>query len=251
MSVKAILIALAAICVPMTLLSPSAAAGMVGVKASAGQNHLIHDIKSGYGKGGYGSHGRGHKAHRSRGNGHKAHRSGGRHRGGHVKRRRHRSGNGNINFKRARAHHSRRGYGVWDHGGTYYHRWGRKYRSHRRSYGYGYGGYGYGGYGDYGRGSSGRSYYDNGASARRSRSEAQAPADEPRPVVPKWVHVGPTEVDSGFSDGAPAANETQALTNCLTVKTQITVDGSPMDAFGRACLQADGTWRLVPTDPGS
>jgi hypothetical protein len=31
------------------------------------------------------------------------------------------------------------------------------------------------------------------------------------------------------------------------VKTQITVDGNPMDAFGEACLSADGAWVLRPS----
>ena len=75
-----------------------------------------------------------------------------------------------------------------------------------------------------------------------------APAAKPYgPVTPKWVHVGgegttsPTGAEEAFAEAGRGAN-------CLTVKTEITVDGVPMDAFGKACLLADGSWQLRPAE---
>jgi hypothetical protein len=88
-------------------------------------------------------------------------------------------------------------------------------------------------------------YINNVGSAPGYQSQAgnAAPADKP-PVTPKWVHVG-GDVATGLDKGAPAAGGLGR--NCLSVKTQITVDGAPVDAFGEACLLADGSWELQPS----
>ena len=78
-------------------------------------------------------------------------------------------------------------------------------------------------------------------------SQASTPAApyQPPPVTPKWVHVGD---DIGFSGSAEGtADGGGPGNNCLSVKTQITVDGAPVDAFGEACLMADGSWELKPS----
>jgi hypothetical protein len=82
------------------------------------------------------------------------------------------------------------------------------------------------------------------ASDYTSRASEAAPTYQPPPVTPKWVHVGDGDGASGFA-GAPPA-ESGLGQNCLSVKTQITVDGNPVDAFGEACLLADGSWELQP-----
>jgi len=82
------------------------------------------------------------------------------------------------------------------------------------------------------------------------RSETR-PAVQPysaRPVTPKWVHVGSTGGALGsYTAEAPNA-ESGIRRNCLSVKTEITVDGNPVDAFGDACLLADGTWEFRPLE---
>ena len=69
-----------------------------------------------------------------------------------------------------------------------------------------------------------------------------------RPVTPKWVSVGSADNALGaYSAEAPKADGA-AGKNCLSVKTQITVNGKPYDAFGEACLVADGTWEFRPSE---
>ncbi len=82
-----------------------------------------------------------------------------------------------------------------------------------------------------------------------SEARAPAPAYETPPVTPKWIHVG-DDGGSILADGAgPGSTPGDgAGRNCLSVKTEITVDGKPVDAFGEACLLADGSWRLRPTE---
>lgn len=77
----------------------------------------------------------------------------------------------------------------------------------------------------------------------QSQAGNAAPANKP-PVTPKWVHVG-GDVGSGLAKGASDLGGLGR--NCLSVKTQITVDGAPVDAFGEACLLADGSWGLQPS----
>lgn len=81
----------------------------------------------------------------------------------------------------------------------------------------------------------------------RPEASVAPPAYRYGPVTPKWVHVG-GDGASGLSAAEGAYAEAGPGTNCLTVKTQITVDGAPMDAFGKACLLADGTWQLRPAE---
>jgi len=77
-------------------------------------------------------------------------------------------------------------------------------------------------------------------------SPPQAP--DYRPPTFKWIHVGALDSDTpSLGEGTPS-KQGEALTNCLAVRTQITVDGAPMDAFGKVCIQADGTWQLIPTE---
>jgi hypothetical protein len=80
-------------------------------------------------------------------------------------------------------------------------------------------------------------------------SDASPPqSPEYRPPTFKWIHVPAQDDDTpSLGEGTPS-KQGEALTNCLAVRTQITVDGAPMDAFGKACIQADGTWRLIPTE---
>ena len=77
-----------------------------------------------------------------------------------------------------------------------------------------------------------------------------SPSQSPdyRPPTFKWIHVGALDGDTpSLGEGAPS-EQGEALTNCLSVRTQITVDGVPMDAFGKVCMRADGIWRLIPTE---
>ncbi len=115
----------------------------------------------------------------------------------------------------------------------------RNYYGSGRSYGSGYG-YGY---------DRGYRYRDYRQPVPSYRPEASAPVQpyQDRPVTPKWVHVssldgalGPSTLEGSYAEGG-------LRRNCLSVKTQITVDGKPMDAFGEACLSADGTWELKPS----
>jgi surface antigen len=48
---------------------------------------------------------------------------------------------------------------------------------------------------------------------------------------------------------APAQGATrQVLSDCLQTReyqTEIVIDGQPVPAYGTACLQADGSWKIV------
>ncbi len=78
--------------------------------------------------------------------------------------------------------------------------------------------------------------------------DAPSQSSEYRTPTFKWIHVGALDSDfRSLGERAPS-KEGEVLTNCLSVRTQITVDGAPMDAFGKVCIQADGTWRLIPTE---
>lgn len=72
---------------------------------------------------------------------------------------------------------------------------------------------------------------------------------EYKPPTPKWVHVGTLDSDTPSFDESAPSEEGRLATNCLSVRTEITVDGEPVEAFGKACLQADGSWRLIPGEP--
>ncbi len=92
-------------------------------------------------------------------------------------------------------------------------------------------------------------YRDTPRSEPSYRSEASAAVQsyQNRPVTPKWVHVSGTDGALGSSTVEGTYADGGLRRNCLSVKTEITVDGKPMDAFGEACLSADGTWELKPS----
>ena len=94
-------------------------------------------------------------------------------------------------------------------------------------------------------------YRDNPGSGTKYRSE-NGDVKQPYqtiPVTPKWVHVGDLVDAEGPSTNEGTYVESRLRRNCLYVKTEITIDGQPIEAFGNACLQADGSWQLVPSKP--
>lgn len=117
-----------------------------------------------------------------------------------------------------------------------------KRRSHKRRHVY-LRGYTY----DYDRGYRYRNYPQPTPSTQ-SYAETAAPSYRDRPVTPKWISV--SNLDGALvSSGVEGAYDDGGLRrNCLSVKTQITVDGKPLDAFGEACISADGTWELTPSE---
>ncbi len=70
-----------------------------------------------------------------------------------------------------------------------------------------------------------------------------------RPPSFKWIHVGALDGDARPLGESAPSEEGALLSNCLSVRTQITVDGAPMEAIGKACIQGNGTWRLVLGEP--
>jgi hypothetical protein len=90
--------------------------------------------------------------------------------------------------------------------------------------------------------------YPQPAPSTQSETSAPAPSYQDRPVTPKWVHVSGTDGALGLSTTEGLYADGGLRGNCLSVKTEITVDGKPMDAFGEACLSADGTWELRPSE---
>ena len=94
-------------------------------------------------------------------------------------------------------------------------------------------------------------YRDNSGSGSKYRSENDDVKQpyQTIPVTPKWVHVGDLVDAEGPSTNEGPYVESRHRRNCLYVKTEITIDGQPIEAFGNACLQADGSWQLVPSKP--
>ena len=66
------------------------------------------------------------------------------------------------------------------------------------------------------------------------------------PVTPKWVHVYGLDGTEGPPTSEDPYGEGVLRKNCLNVKTEIMIDGQPVEAFGQACQQANGSWQLVP-----
>ncbi len=66
----------------------------------------------------------------------------------------------------------------------------------------------------------------------------------PPPVVyapaPAYGTLQPIPTPSSQSSDAPAAGQT-----CREYQTTVTVDGQTQPSYGTACLQPDGTWRIV------
>ncbi len=97
-------------------------------------------------------------------------------------------------------------------------------------------------------------YRDNPGSGSKYRSE-NGDAKQPYqtipfiPVTPKWVHVNDLVAAEGPSTSEGPYVESRLLRNCPNVKTEIMIDGQSIEAFGDACLQADGSWQLVPSKP--
>ncbi|MEM7224676.1 MAG: hypothetical protein AAF495_16980 [Pseudomonadota bacterium] len=77
------------------------------------------------------------------------------------------------------------------------------------------------------------------------RSVARIPPPPPTPG-PKWIHVGPDGGD-GLLGGTILA-KADGTADCLSVTTEILLDDQPVAAFGTACRQADGSWRLQPAN---
>lgn len=116
-----------------------------------------------------------------------------------------------------------------------------RHRRNRRYY------YGSGYYYDYARANWYRDYYRSEPSYRAEASPAVQPY-QPPPVTPKWVHVGSADGALGSYPAEAPNAKSGAHRNCLSVKTEIMVDGKPFDAFGEACLVADGTWEFRPSE---
>ncbi len=93
----------------------------------------------------------------------------------------------------------------------------------------------------YRRGNRYRDYTRSEPSYRPEKTEVVQPFQD-RPVTPKWVHVGSLDSSPLAAKGGGPGR------NCLSVKTEITVDGELLDAFGQVCLLADGTWELRPSE---
>jgi hypothetical protein len=92
-----------------------------------------------------------------------------------------------------------------------------------------------------------RDYYRSEPSYRTEASPAVQPYQRP-PVTPKWVHVGSADGALGSYPAEAPNAKSGAHRNCLSVKTEILVDGKPFDAFGEVCLVADGTWEFRPSE---
>ncbi len=110
----------------------------------------------------------------------------------------------------------------------------------------------------YGSRTYGSRYYGYGRGTRYSYVPQPSPTPQPDPgpavpsyrdrlVTPKWVSVSSLDGAPGFSGAEGAYGNGGFGNNCLSVKTQIMVDGQAMDAFGEACLSADGDWVLRPS----
>jgi hypothetical protein len=71
----------------------------------------------------------------------------------------------------------------------------------------------------------------------------------PPPVVayPPPVYYGPPAVayapGAAYAPSAPVAQQSQQY--CREYQTTSIINGRPQQVFGTACLQPDGTWRIV------
>jgi hypothetical protein len=99
-------------------------------------------------------------------------------------------------------------------------------------------------------------YYD-GFGSRRTTVEntivvppaEPAPQQTPaRPFEPKIIEIAtlPRNDDGSIALAPHAGTLSKQSSNCLTVRRQIIVDGQEMDAFGKACMEPDGSWTLSP-----
>jgi len=104
--------------------------------------------------------------------------------------------------------------------------------------------YALGYYGGYARTYWDRKYY---GPVPGSRTEARpaAPPDPPVPVRPKWIHIG--GVQGPYQAKAPYPRS-DIQGSCLSVKTDIMVDGKLSEALGEVCLASDGAWVFMPSE---
>lgn len=68
------------------------------------------------------------------------------------------------------------------------------------------------------------------------------PPPPPPPVV--YVPV-PAPAPQPAPTAAPPPVPTASQTNCREYETTMTIDGRPQKVTGTACLQPDGTWRII------
>ncbi len=132
-------------------------------------------------------------------------------------------------------------YGGYGHGyrGAYRYGYGHRYR-----YGHGYGGYGHAG--------AAVAVGLAGLFVGLMLYDATHYAPPPRTVyVPTPVRVAPAA--PAVYRRAPSPALSRALPpGCLMIReyqTLLTVAGQQVEAYGDACLQADGSWRRFPAKP--
>ena len=63
----------------------------------------------------------------------------------------------------------------------------------------------------------------------------------PPPPPPVYYYLPPAPAYST----PPAAGSSQPQQACHEYQTTAIIDGKPQPVYGRACLQPDGTWRIV------
>ena len=95
--------------------------------------------------------------------------------------------------------------------------------------------------------------YDSSPNLTVRYSAPDAPDDyksPPRePFQAKLIHIGESGgLLESFDTAIADAEDVGEPTSCLSVNTQILVEGQSMDAVGEACMYPDGTWRLRPTE---
>lgn len=117
---------------------------------------------------------------------------------------------------------------------------------HKGYGGYGYGGQRYGGRGYYRRGYGGRGFYGHGGGFRLrlvlplyygSQAYYGYRRSDPYPS-----YAAPAPVYAPPPAAAPAA---AAQPYCREYTGSVTVNGQQISSYGTACLQQDGTWKIV------
>ena len=78
--------------------------------------------------------------------------------------------------------------------------------------------------------------------------DTAAPPERRRSFQAKHIHIGDdgTITEDVRLSEVPVEDATGDVADCLSVQKEILVGEQELDAFGKACLQADGTWRLMP-----
>jgi hypothetical protein len=138
------------------------------------------------------------------------------------------------------------------YGQGYRHGYGHGYRpyyGHRRGWGYPYGGgygwpgywpgYGYGpGYGSLGLGYSSFGHHDSWGLSL-ALPLYFGPRYEPRPAYVPAPHSHDVSRTSYVTRAAPECVQTREY------QTEITVGNEVLPAYGTACLQSDGSWKVI------